>query len=63
MSVGLLLVVVFVVAVGCAVLSGWLAERKNYSFPLFAFLGLFLGTFAVIIAGAMPAKKPTQAET
>jgi MFS family permease len=63
MSIGLLVVVVFVLAVGFAVLTGWLAERKGYSFPLFAFLGLFLGIFALIIAAVMPAKKPAQAET
>jgi hypothetical protein len=46
-----------VLAVVFAVLSGWLADRKGYSFPLFAFLGFFLGPIAVIVAAVMPSKK------
>lgn len=50
--------VFFAFAVGLAILSGWLAERKGYSFALFAFLGLFLGILGVLVAAIVPAKKP-----
>jgi hypothetical protein len=39
------------------------ADRKGYSFPLFAFLGFFLGPIAVIVAAVMPSKKLATAET
>jgi MFS family permease len=64
MAVGVFtLLVFFVLAVGFALLSGWLADRKGYSFPLFAFLGFFLGPVTVLIAAVMPSKKLAPAET
>ena len=46
-----------------ALLTGWLAGRKGNSFPLFAFLGFFLGPVAALIAAVMPSKKLAPAET
>ena len=43
--------VVFVVG------TGWVAERKGYSFGLFVALGLFLGIIGLIIAFVVPRKK------
>jgi hypothetical protein len=63
MDVVLLALVVLVVAAGPIVLSGWLAERKGYSFALFALLALFLGLIAVLIAALIPRKQPARAET
>jgi hypothetical protein len=40
-----------------------LAGQKGYSFPLFAFLGFFLGPVAALIAAVMPSKKLAPAET
>jgi hypothetical protein len=48
---------------GFALLTGWLAGRKGYSFPLFAFLGFFLGPVAALIAAVMPSKELAPAET
>lgn len=63
MAVGVFTLLIFVLAVVFAVLSGWLAARKGYSFPLFAFLGFVLGPITVIIAAVMPSKKLAPAET
>ena len=63
MAVGVFTLLIFVLAVFFAVLSGWLADRKGYSFPLFAFIGLLLGPFAVIIAAVMPPKRAARVET
>jgi hypothetical protein len=43
--------------IGCALLSGSLAHKKGYSYPLFAFLGLFFTVFTLIVVLAMPAKE------
>jgi hypothetical protein len=51
------LLIFFVLAIGFALLTGWLAGRKGYSFPLFAFLGFFLGPVAAIVAAMMPSEK------
>lgn len=63
MAVGVFTLLIFVLAVVFAVLSGWLADRKGYSFSLFAFLGFFLGPIGVIVAAVMPSKKLAPAET
>jgi hypothetical protein len=63
MDVVFLALVVLVVAAGPIILSGWLAERKGYSFALFALLGFFLGVFAILIAAVIPRKQPASAET
>jgi MFS family permease len=64
MAVGVFtLLILIVLACVFAVLSGWLADRKGYSFPLFAFLGFFLGPITVLIAAVMPSKKLDPAET
>jgi len=57
------LLIIFVLEAVFAFLSGWLADRKGYSFPLFAFLGFFLGPITVLIAAVMPSKKLAPAET
>jgi MFS family permease len=62
MAVGVFTLLIFVLAVGFALLSGWLADRKGYSFPLFAFLGFFLGPVALIISAVMPSKRLAPAE-
>jgi F0F1-type ATP synthase assembly protein I len=64
MAVGVFtLLIFFVLGIVFALLTGWLADRKGYSFPLFAFLGFFLGPVAAIIAAVMPSKKLAPAET
>ena len=64
MAVGVFtLLVVFPLAIVFALLSGWLADRKGYSFPLFAFLGFFLGPITLLIAAVMPSKKLAPADT
>jgi cytochrome c oxidase assembly factor CtaG len=64
MAVGVFtLLIIFVLAVVFAVLSGWLADRKGYSFPLFAFLGFFLGPITALIAAVMPSKKLAPADS
>jgi MFS family permease len=63
MDVVLLVAFVFAYMAGLTVLAGWLADRKGYSFVLFAVLGLFLGIFAVLIAAVMPSKKLAPADT
>jgi hypothetical protein len=62
MELVLLIILVLVLTVGPIVLSGWLAERKGYSFALFACLGFFLGVIAVLVAALIPAKKQARAE-
>jgi hypothetical protein len=54
-----LIVGVFVWMVAFVVGTGYLAERKGYSFGLFAALGLFLGIIALIIALVLPKKAPS----
>jgi hypothetical protein len=39
-----------------AVAAGWLADRRGYSFVLFAFLGLFFPIAGLIVALVLPAK-------
>jgi hypothetical protein len=51
-----LIVGVFVWTVAFVVGTGYVAERKGYSFGLFAALGLFLGVIALIIAVVLPKK-------
>jgi MFS family permease len=63
MSVAVFTILLLALTLGFALLSGWLADRKGYSFPLFAFIGLLLGPFAVIIAAVMPPKRPAGFET
>ncbi len=55
------IVFAFAVMVGFAVGSDRIAERKGYSFTLFAFLGLFLGILAIIVAALIPRKKAAYA--
>jgi MFS family permease len=59
----LLAALVLVFFAGPIVLSGWLGERKGYSFALFACLALFLGLIAVLVAALIPHKKPARAES
>jgi Na+/H+ antiporter NhaA len=63
MSVGVFTLLIFALEIASALLSGWLADRKGYSFPLFGFIGLLLGPFAVIIAAVMPPKRAARVET
>jgi hypothetical protein len=49
---------VFVWTVAFVVGTGYMAERKGYSFGLFAALGLFLGIIALITAVVLPKKTP-----
>ena len=51
-----LIVGVFLWTVAFVVGTGYLAERKGYSFGLFATLGLFLGIIALIVALVLPKK-------
>jgi hypothetical protein len=46
-----------ILVIGCALLSGSLAHKKGYSYPLFAFLGLVFSVFTLIVVLAMPAKE------
>jgi uncharacterized membrane protein YiaA len=59
MGTVVLIVGVFVWMVGLVVGTGYLAERKGYSFGLFAVLGLFLGVIALIVALVLPKKAPS----
>jgi hypothetical protein len=61
-DVVLLASLVLVFFAGPIVLSGWLGERKGYSFALFACLALFLGVIAVLVAALIPQKKPAGEE-
>jgi hypothetical protein len=52
--------IVFALAIGIgfAVGTGTIADRKGYNFVLFAFLGLFFGLIAILVALILPRKKP-----
>src|SRR4051794_32006313 len=58
-TVGTVLLVagVFIYMVVFVVGTGWVAERKGYSFGLFIALGLFLGIIGLIIALVVPRKR------
>jgi MFS family permease len=62
MDTVLLIILAFAYITGVTVLAGWLADRKGYSFLLFAILGLFLGVLAVLVAAIIPKKKTAPAE-
>jgi hypothetical protein len=50
--------VALAIAVGFTVGTGRLAERKGYSFALWAAIGFFTGVIGLVIAAVLPAKTP-----
>jgi hypothetical protein len=55
-SIGVI-IVVFAWVVGCTVATGYIGERKGYSFGLFVALGFVLGVLGLIVAAVVPRKK------
>jgi Zn-dependent protease with chaperone function len=60
-TVFLILIVIAWIA-AFVVLPGWLADRKGYSFILFAVFGLFFAGIALLVAALIPRTKEKKAE-